>query len=192
MFGSPPFNRPELFSYQWARGVLSLSSSRSGLIFQATPIDDESENGDDYDVPAPKKKARTPARSVSPQPPKISKPLGEANDNIADDERKIEEPFKVMKPLIIKKKSKATLVDDDEEEVQPEKKKKRKLLGVQPAFQWDSIMNVSRLSSHGMMLMIVWRWCYSFDFITFEANCCKDRLHPKDRFRQCSFVEGFV
>jgi hypothetical protein len=25
MFGSPPFNRPELFSYQWARGVLSLS-----------------------------------------------------------------------------------------------------------------------------------------------------------------------
>jgi hypothetical protein len=52
-----------------------------------------------------------------------------------------------MKPLIIKKKSKATLVDDEEEEVQPEKKKKRKLLGVQPAFQWDSIMNVSRLSS---------------------------------------------
>ena len=45
--------------------------------------------------------------------------------------------------MIIKKKSKATLVDDDEEEVQPEKKKKRKLLGVQPAFQWDSIMNVS-------------------------------------------------
>jgi hypothetical protein len=25
MFGSPPFNRPELFSYRWARGVLSLS-----------------------------------------------------------------------------------------------------------------------------------------------------------------------
>jgi len=110
---------------------------------QATPIDDESENGDDYDVPAPKKKARTPARSVSPQPPKHSKPLGETDDNIADDDRKIEEPFKVMKPLIIKKKSKATLVEDDEEEVQPEKKKKRKLLGVQPAFQWDSIMNVS-------------------------------------------------
>jgi hypothetical protein len=139
---------------------------------QATPIDDESENGDEYDVPAPKKKARTPARSVSPQPPKISKPLGEANDNIVDDDRKIEEPFKVMKPLIIKKKSKATQVDDDEEEVQPEKKKKRKLLGVQPAFQWDSIMNVSRLSDFGTMLMIVWRWCYSFDSITPEANCC--------------------
>jgi hypothetical protein len=89
-----------------------------------------------------------------------------------DDDRKIEEPFKVMKPLIIKKKSKATLVDDDEEEVQPEKKKKRKLLGVQPAFQWDSIMNVSRLSDFGTMLMIVWRWCYSFDSITPEANCC--------------------
>lgn len=143
------------------RSLPGLQSARSVLIahigdfadIQATPVDDESENGDDYDVPAPKKKARTPARSVSPQPPKISKPLGEANDNIADDERKIEEPFKVMKPLIIKKKSKATLVDDDEEEVQPEKKKKRKLLGVQPAFQWDSIMNVSRLSSHGIMLM---------------------------------------
>jgi hypothetical protein len=46
-----------------------------------------------------------------------------------------------MKPLIVKKKSKPALVDDDD--AQPEKKKKRKLLGVQPAFQWDSIMNVS-------------------------------------------------
>jgi hypothetical protein len=62
-----------------------------------------------------------------------------------EDDRKIEEPFKVMKPLIIKKKSKATLVDD-EDDAQPEKKKKRKLLGVQPAFQWDSIMNVSTSS----------------------------------------------
>jgi hypothetical protein len=50
-------------------------------------------------------------------------------------------PYKVVKPLIVKKKSKPTLVDEDE--AQPEKKKKRKLLGVQPAFQWDSIMNVS-------------------------------------------------
>jgi hypothetical protein len=25
MFGSPPFNRPELFSYQWPKGTLSLS-----------------------------------------------------------------------------------------------------------------------------------------------------------------------
>lgn len=46
-----------------------------------------------------------------------------------------------MKPLIVKKKSKPALVDDDD--AQLEKKKKRKLLGVQPAFQWDSIMNVS-------------------------------------------------
>jgi len=134
-----------------SRSLQGLQSARLVIVvfikdcidIQATPIDDESENGDDYDVPAPKKKARTPARSVSPQPPKISKPLGEANDNVVDDDRKIEEPFKVMKPLIVKKKSKAILVDDDEEEVQPEKKKKRKLLGVQPAFQWDSIMNVS-------------------------------------------------
>lgn len=58
------------------------------------------------------------------------------------DDGKIGEPFKVMKPLVIKKKAKdkETIVDDD---AQPEKKKKRKLLGVQPAFQWDSIMNVS-------------------------------------------------
>jgi hypothetical protein len=71
-----------------------------------------------------------------------------------DDDRKIEEPFKVLKPLIVKKKSKATLVDDeDEEEAQPEKKKKRKLLGVQPAFQWDSIMNVSSSLDDWKMLM---------------------------------------
>jgi hypothetical protein len=134
---------PSLQGLQSARSVIYISIEYWTDI-QATPIDDESENGDDYDVPAPKKKARTPARSVSPQPHKISKPIGETNDNIVDDDRKIEEPFKVMKPLIVKKKSKATLVDDeDEEEAQPEKKKKRKLLGVQPAFQWDSIMNVS-------------------------------------------------
>jgi hypothetical protein len=68
--------------------------------------------------------------------------LGEASDNIAtEDNSKMGTPYKVVKPLIVKKKSKPTLVDEDD--AQPEKKKKRKLLGVQPAFQWDSIMNVS-------------------------------------------------
>lgn len=57
------------------------------------------------------------------------------------DNGKIGEPFKVMKPLVVKKKAKDKGTLD--EDAQPEKKKKRKLLGVQPAFQWDSIMNVS-------------------------------------------------
>jgi len=65
-----------------------------------------------------------------------------------DDDGKTGVPFKVMKPLIVKKKSKATLVDDDDDAA-PEKKKKRKLLGVQPAFQWDSIMNVRQLLLDG-------------------------------------------
>lgn len=82
-----------------------------------------------------------------------------------DDEKTIGTPFKVMKPLIVKKKSKATIVDDDEEEAQPEKKKKRKLLGVQPAFQWDSIMNVSTpwaclSGTDGSLAMVLFRQLY--------------------------------
>lgn len=55
-----------------------------------------------------------------------------------------------MKPLVIKKKAKDKETLD--EDAQPEKKKKRKLLGVQPAFQWDSIMNVSRLVSYWALM----------------------------------------
>lgn len=115
------------------------------LTVQTTPIAEQSEAGSDDDAPPIKKKARTPARSASPQPPvRKAKPLGESNDNLPTerDDGKIGEPFKVMKPLVVKKKAKdkESLADED---AQPEKKKKRKLLGVQPAFQWDSIMNVS-------------------------------------------------
>lgn len=73
-----------------------------------------------------------------------AKPLGETNENLPSDKEdaNLGTPYKVMKPLVVKKKAKdrETLADED---AQPEKKKKRKLLGVQPAFQWDSIMNVS-------------------------------------------------
>lgn len=65
------------------------------------------------------------------------------DDNLPADDGKIGEPFKVMKPLVIKKKAKDKETIVSEDEAAPEKKKKRKLLGVQPAFQWDSIMNVS-------------------------------------------------
>jgi hypothetical protein len=34
LFGSPPFNRPELFSYQWPRGTLSLSYVGLGMSLQ--------------------------------------------------------------------------------------------------------------------------------------------------------------
>ena len=131
------------------------------LTAQASPIP-EAEAGSDYDSPSPKKRsktptksgsqppvvgrrARTPARDVSPQPPvRKSKALNETDDNLPAevDDGKIGEPFKVMKPLVIKKKAKDKETLD--EDAQPEKKKKRKLLGVQPAFQWDSIMNVSQ------------------------------------------------
>jgi hypothetical protein len=154
-------------------------------------VDDESEVGDDNDVPAPRKKARTPARSVSPQPAtltKKAKPLGEASENIpAAEDRNIASPFKVMKPLIVKKKSKPTLIDEDD--AQPEKKKKRKLLGVQPAFQWDSIMNVSEdCRAEPRADSPVWRRCDPLYIITAQAGH-EDRVDPPSRLTRFSFIQ---
>lgn len=53
-------------------------------------------------------------------------PLGDTtDDNVAD-----------------KRAAKSVLAKEKDAEEVPEKKKKRKLFGAQPAFQWDSIMNV--------------------------------------------------
>lgn len=155
-------------------------------------MDDESEVGDDYDAPAPKKKARTPARSVSPQPATLTKkarPLGEASENIpAAEDRNIASPFKVMKPLIVKKKSKSTLIDEDD--AQPEKKKKRKLLGVQPAFQWDSIMNVSEVCrTEPRADYPVRRWCDPLYVITAQASH-EDWVDPPSRLTRFGFIQN--
>lgn len=168
------------------------------LTVQTAPVTEQSDAGSDYEAPSTKKKARTPARSVSPAPhvAKAKKPLGETgSDNLSgQDDAKMGTPFKVMKPLVVKKKAK----DKDREgtadgDAQPEKKKKRKLLGVQPAFQWDSIMSVSYpypamiCKGEGADLS-VWRWSHSLDAVTAQADHGKGR-HPPYWLFELGFLE---
>jgi hypothetical protein len=86
-----------------------------------------------------------------PQPAtkKVRQPLNDsAEDNHATERPKARELDK-EKERVKSKPSKAKDVEPEEEvqataeTAQPEKKKKRKLLGAQPTFAWETIMNVS-------------------------------------------------
>lgn len=92
-----------------------------------------------------------PAKSLT-VPKKTKAPLSDSADDNKTEKRKDKAaPSVTEKPKEkgkAKDKSKSVEVEEEEEKqehevAQPEKKKKRKLLGAQPAFAWDSIMNVS-------------------------------------------------